>query len=70
LEKLLLKESIEDVIIQEHYEQRFFDLEYIFQQDHAGSKISDSKNLELWLSQLTQKRHIAMNPALYKLIVS
>ena len=30
LEKLLLKESIATVVIQEHYEQRFLDLEYIF----------------------------------------
>jgi hypothetical protein len=43
LEKLLLKESIADVVIQEHHEQRFLDLEYIFQQDHFSSKISDSK---------------------------
>jgi hypothetical protein len=45
--KLLLKESIADLAIQEHYEQRFLDLEYIFQQDRFGSNISDSKNLEL-----------------------
>jgi hypothetical protein len=37
------EESIVDVGIQEHYEQRFLDLEYIFQQDHSGSKISHSK---------------------------
>ena len=30
LEKLMLKESIADVVIQEHYEQRFLDLKYIF----------------------------------------
>ena len=30
LEKLLLKESIADVVIQGHYEQRFLDLKYIF----------------------------------------
>jgi hypothetical protein len=41
--KLLLKEIIADLAIQEHYEERFLDLEYIFQQDHFGSKISDSK---------------------------
>ena len=45
--KVLLKESIADLVIQEHYEHRFFDLEYIFQQDHFGSKINDSQNLEL-----------------------
>ena len=39
----MLKESIAHLVIQEHYEQRFFDLEYILQQDHFGSKISDSK---------------------------
>jgi hypothetical protein len=33
----MLKESIADLVIQEHYEQRFLDLEYIFQQDHFGS---------------------------------
>ena len=47
LEKLLLKESIADLVIQEHYEQRFLDLEYILQQDHSGSKIRDSQNIEL-----------------------
>jgi hypothetical protein len=30
LEKLVLKESIADVVIQEYYEQRFLDLKYIF----------------------------------------
>jgi hypothetical protein len=65
MEKSPLKESISDIIIYEHYEQRFLDLEYIFQQDHSCSKISDFKNLELQAnSQLTQKRHIVMNPAL------
>jgi hypothetical protein len=39
----MLKESIADVVIQENYEQRLLDLEYIFQQDHFGSKTSDSK---------------------------
>ena len=46
-EKLLLKESNADIVIQEHYEQRFSDLEYIFPQDHYGSKINDSQNIEL-----------------------
>ena len=45
--KSLLKESNAGLVIQEHYEQRFLDLEYIFQQEHFGSKISGSKNLEL-----------------------
>jgi hypothetical protein len=43
----MLKESIADLVILEHYEQRFLDLGYIFQQDHSGSKIDDSQNLEL-----------------------
>ena len=41
--KSLLKESIADLVIQEHYEQRFLDLEYTFQQEHFGSKIFVSK---------------------------
>jgi hypothetical protein len=41
------KESIVDVITQEHYEQPFLDLEYIFQQDHSGAKINDSQNIYL-----------------------
>ena len=45
--KLLLKESIADLVVHEQYEQRFFDLKYIFQQDYFGSNISDSQNLEL-----------------------
>ena len=45
--KLMLKESLAYCVIQEHYEQLLLDLEYIFQQDHFGSKISDSKHLEL-----------------------
>jgi hypothetical protein len=47
LKKLLLKESNAAVVIQEHYEQRFLKLEYIFQQDHSGSKINDSQHIEL-----------------------
>ena len=47
LEKLLLKESIEDLAIHEHYEQRVLDLEYIFQQGHSDSKISDSQHIQL-----------------------
>ena len=42
MEKPLLKESIADIVIHEHYEQRFFDLEYILEQDHV-SKIPNSK---------------------------
>ena len=44
LENLLLEESIADVVIQEHYEQRFLDLKCI-QQDHFG--FNDSQNIEL-----------------------
>ena len=47
LEKMMLKESIADLIIHEHYEQRFLDLEYILQQDHSGSTINDSQNIRL-----------------------
>ncbi len=47
LEKLMLKESIADVVIEEHYEQRFLEIAYIFQQDHFGSKINASQNIEL-----------------------
>ena len=47
LGKLLLKESIEDLAIHEHYEQRVLDLEYIFQQGHSDSKISDSQHIQL-----------------------
>jgi len=36
-----------------HYEQRFLDHEYIFQQDYFGSKLSDSQNFKLQLSKLT-----------------
>ena len=43
----MLKESIVDVVIQECYEQRFLDLEYIFQQYHPGSKINDSQRIEM-----------------------
>ena len=32
LGRMLLKESIADIVIQVHYEQRFLDLKYIFQQ--------------------------------------
>ena len=70
LEKLLLKESIADLVIHEHSEQRFLNLDYMFRQDHSGSEITDSQNLELQLSQLTHKCHIVMNPALMKLVVS
>ena len=41
----MLKESIADLVIHEHYEQYFLDLEYIFEQNHYGSKISDSKEV-------------------------
>ena len=47
LEKPLLKESVADLDIHEHYEQRFLGLEYIFQYDHCGSKISDFKKLRV-----------------------
>ena len=43
----MLKEGIADLVIQENYEQRFLDLEYIFQQDNSGKKINDSQYLEL-----------------------
>jgi hypothetical protein len=43
------KESIADLVVHEHYERRFMNHEYIFQQDHSGSKIFDSQNLELQL---------------------
>ncbi len=46
----MLKESIADLVVHKHYEQRFLDLEYIFQQDHSGLKISDSQSSELQLS--------------------
>jgi hypothetical protein len=62
----MLKESIVDLIIYEHYAKRFLDLEYIFQQDHFGSKMFDSQSLELQLSQLTHTCHVVMNPALKK----
>ena len=70
LEKLLPKESIADVVIREHYEQRFLDLEYIFQQDHSGSKTNDSQNIELLLSRLTHKCYVVMNLAIKKWVVS
>jgi hypothetical protein len=47
LKECIVRESIADLVIHEHYEQRFFDLEYILQQDHSGSKINDSQNIEL-----------------------
>ncbi len=57
----MLKESTADLVIHELYEQRFWDLEYIYLV-HSGLKITDSQNLELQMSQLTHKRHIVMNP--------
>ena len=47
LEKSLLKESIANLVIQEHSEQRYLELQYILQQDHSGSKLNDSQNIEL-----------------------
>jgi hypothetical protein len=41
LQKLLLKESLADLVIHEHNEQRFMDLKYMFQQDHSDSKMTD-----------------------------
>ena len=44
-----------DLVIEEHYEQRFLDLEYIFQQDHFGSKIFDSKKLRVVAEAINTK---------------
>ena len=51
----MLKESIADLVIHEHYEHRFLDLEYIVQQDHFGSKISDYKKLRVAAESINTK---------------